>query len=252
MTATATGPVTALVRIGNRPSCVLLPGAGGGVAPYVPLAARLGASHDVYAVRAMGLGGDERPDASVEAAADSALRALRGASISPDLVVGWSMGGAVAWELGVRLAERGNRPDLVLVDSAAVPRPAVAHDGQLHRRVERMLGQRPAPADLDHLIRTLDAQLEALRGYRTSRAFDGRVLVLRCSDRDRADWDDSMRHWHRLAAELHVASLGATHFDALTAEHVPELLARIDEFRRAAPPSGRPAGNGRSARGPRA
>ena len=93
---TLPGRLITLVRRKDRPVCVMLPGAGGGLTPYLRLASHLGRTHSVYAVRAAGLLPDETPEDTVARMADSAVDALGG--LAPALVFGWSLGGTVAWD----------------------------------------------------------------------------------------------------------------------------------------------------------
>ena len=84
---TLPGRLITLVRRRDKPVCVMLPGAGGGLTPYLRLASHLGKTHSVYAVRAAGLLPDEAPEETVAQMADSAVEALDG--LSPALVFGW-------------------------------------------------------------------------------------------------------------------------------------------------------------------
>ena len=89
-----------LLRRGARPACVLLPGAGGGLHPYLRLAAAIGKTHNVAAVRAAGLLPDEEPELSIAEMADAAARALDADGTVPAAVLGWSLGGSVALGAG--------------------------------------------------------------------------------------------------------------------------------------------------------
>jgi thioesterase domain-containing protein len=231
MAAKVPGRVITLVRRENHPAFVMMPGAGGGFGPYVRLASQIGERHSVHVIRAAGLMPGEVPERTIDAMAGSALDALDAAAIVPQAVFGWSMGGAIGWELCVRLAERGELPDLVLVDSSPLPRePTVAADARLRDRIVGMLGLEPSAATLDLVGRTLDAQIAALASYQTRRAYAGRVLLLTCADEDIPGRDESASRWHSLAPQLRAGRLAAGHFDVFDRVHLPELADHIATF----------------------
>lgn len=215
--------VLTLVHPRGRPSCVLLPGAGGGLGPYLRLAPLLGATHGVHVVRAAGLLAGEEPQDSIHAMAESAVEALDAARITPAIVLGWSLGGVVGWELCLRLAARDRLPDLVLVDSS--PLPLSDAEPGLRDRIMATLGERPDPEALMLVDRTLSAQLVAARNYRAQHPYPGRVLLLTCSNEPAA-----ARRWSELAPRLSSASLAADHYGVFDAPHLPELARHLDGF----------------------
>jgi len=221
------GRMVTLVRRGQRPACVVLPGAGGGLQPYLRLAAVFGETHNVYAVRAAGLVPDEQPEDRVDVMADSAVRALDDAGVVPALVFGWSMGGVIGWEMCVRLAARGVRPDLAMLDSSPLPRVATEEaNAWLVDRITGMLGPRPDAATTDRVRRTLAAQIGALAEYRTDRSYDGRVLMITCADPD-SQREPSVAAWRALAPNLAEGHLEANHFDVFDPVHLPGLVTAL-------------------------
>ncbi|WP_327674363.1 acyl-CoA dehydrogenase family protein [Kitasatospora sp. NBC_00458] len=90
---------------------------GGSLLAYQPLVHRL-TDH-----RCLGLEASSRTPADggpVESVQDLARRYVEGFGAdvpAVDVVCGWSFGGALAWEVACLLAERGNRPGVVLLDS---------------------------------------------------------------------------------------------------------------------------------------
>ena len=227
MVRARTRRVVTLARGGNRPACAMLPGLGGGIDPYMHLAAHLGQTHDVYVVRAAGLVPGEEPENCVEAMARSSIEALDAMAIAPELVFGWSLGGAIGWEACVQLANRGQLPSLVLVDSSPLPLPPAIGD-DARTRVFEMLGPRVAPATFELVRRTVDAQLEAAGSYRARRCYAGPVLMLMCSQSgDRAA---AAARWRALAPELHTGWLTADHFAVLRPAHLEELTHELSTF----------------------
>lgn len=226
------GRLVTLVRRGDRPVCVMLPGAGGGMNSYLKLASHLGSSYNVYAVRAAGLLPDETPEDSVAAMADAAVRAL--GDLAPALVFGWSLGGTVAWETGVRLADRGLHPDLVIVDSSPLRRPSVeADDERIWAVIQAGLGPRADEQTVRRVERTFRAQATALAGYAAQRRYPGRVLLLMCQDGGTdgiSGRDAAVARWRELAREPRVATLDADHYSVFDPEHLPRLTDEIDSF----------------------
>jgi thioesterase domain-containing protein len=220
-----------LVRRGDRPACVMLPGGGGGFNPYLRLAAHIGETHNVYVVRAAGLVPGEAHEASVEEMAEAAIEALDAATIAPALVFGWSMGGAIGWEICVRLADRGELPELVLVDASPLPRESTAAgDDRLRALVIRTLGPHAATTTVDLVRRTFDAQLGALAAYRAQRPYAGRVLMLMCQDDEFPGRATAAARWSELASNLESGQLAADHFGVFDPVHLPQLTDQIANF----------------------
>lgn len=226
------GRLLPLARRAGRPVCVMVPGAGGGLAPYLRLASFLGRSYNVYAVRAAGLVPDEAPEAAVPEMADSVLRALEPDGLVPDVVFGWSMGGTVAWEICATLAERGHRPDLVLVDCSPFRLPPdPERDDAILDVIVGMLGPRPEQGTLTRVTDTFRAHVEALTGFDTRRTYDGRVQLLVCSgESDLTDRESALDRWRSLAPDLHLGTVDADHFRVFDPEHLPQLSRSVGEF----------------------
>lgn len=232
MTATVPGRLVTLVRRADRPVCVLMPGAGGGLQPYLRLAGYLGRFYQVYAVRAAGLLPGDVAEDSVEAMADAALTALGGRS--PELVLGWSLGGTVGWELCVRLADRGSRPDLVIVDSSPLPRrPVPETDARVWDIIAAGLGPRPDAETVTRLRDTFRTQLCALAGYAATRPYSGRVLLLMCPDTGTdgiTGRADAVRRWRELAPDLRTATLDVDHYAVFDPRHLTRFTGAIAGF----------------------
>lgn len=242
MTGAVTGKVTGaaarLVRVvpgGDRPRCLILPGAGAGFVPYTRLAAGLAGAVDVGVdfVRTLGLLPGETPERSVAQMADSVLGVLAGTSTVPRSVVGWSLGGLVGWEVCVALAARGERPDLVIVDSVPRPGGSPAADGERERvrnRIVDELGPHASPQTIERVSRTLAAQSTAFSGYHPRHAYPGRVLLLTCAPHDTPERVAAVRLWRELGPQLTVGHLDAGHHDVFEPGHLPQLLAAVGAF----------------------
>ncbi|UWZ40393.1 thioesterase [Dactylosporangium roseum] len=217
----------------------MIPGAGGGLMPYLRVAAHLGDTYNVTAVRAAGLVPDEAPEASVPKMAAGVLDALDADGLQPDVVFGWSMGGTVAWEVCADYAERGHHPDLVMVDCSPFRRPSDPEgDQEILDLILGMLGPRPDPQTAQRVTATFEAHAVALDTFATSRTYPGRVLLLVCAGR--SDLDDrpgraaALRRWRELAPDLQVGSLEADHFRVFDPERLPELTEHLGAFLRPA------------------
>jgi thioesterase domain-containing protein len=231
-TKTTPGRLFPISRRGRRPVCVLVPGAGGGLVPYLRLGGYLGQVYNVYTVRAAGLVPDEEPETSVSQMADAVLHELEPAGLVPEVLFGWSMGGTVAWEVAASLAERGHTPDLVLVDSSPFRLPPdPARDAATRDVIISMLGPRPDEHTVRRVATTFAAHVAALQEFETERRYKGRVQLLICGgDSDLADRAMAVRRWRQLAPNLRTGTLAADHFRVFDPEHLPELTELMGAF----------------------
>ena len=118
-------PLVPLRGTGSRTPLFCVPNVSGSAYAYVALTARLDAEQPVYALEAPGLDRDVEPLDSVPAIAECYLRALRSRQPQgPYRLLGYSMGGAVAFEMATRLVEAGQRVELLALVDSSVPDPA--------------------------------------------------------------------------------------------------------------------------------
>ena len=163
------------------------------------------------------------------------LKAIRAvAPTGPYLLLGWSMGGLVAFEMARLLEQQGERcPMLFLVESylsehlpefdedsgrpeAAFGRP---HDGAT--AAERL--------DLDLRLRANRTHLRAARAYRPS-AYAGPVCLVQADRQDPDFRRAATRSWSRVCAPAHLTRhvLEGDHLTLFTPPHVTELARLID------------------------
>ncbi|MFD4634013.1 alpha/beta fold hydrolase [Streptomyces sp. NPDC058284] len=121
MTALAQPVLTPFGRQSGALNTVVFHPAGGGLGQYVTLLSRLARRGPVHGVRAMGLVPGEEPGRTVDAMVERYLGLIRDLPDRPNLLVGWSLGGLLAWEAGTRLAAEGPAPAVVMIDSFAEP-----------------------------------------------------------------------------------------------------------------------------------
>jgi thioesterase domain-containing protein len=222
---TRTGGVSPLLEFGGTPGgpeIVLLPPGGGGVLQYAGLAGALRAHGHVTAIRARGLLAGEQPDTSVSAMIDRYLPLV---TTTPWLLLGWSLGGVLAWEIATRLPEP---PVVIMVDSfpawgESTPESRAAGA----RRIVDRMGGGLAGEQRDRLAHTALAHVEAASRHRVVRPYGGDVLLVACG-RERPS--DPVLDWGGLAERLRVAVVDCTHHEALTAPHLAQVIDHVEGF----------------------
>ncbi|MEU0240452.1 amino acid adenylation domain-containing protein [Nocardiopsis sp. NPDC006198] len=109
--------VRVLRRHGTRPPLILVHSADAGVMPLVDLVRGLGDDRPVYGLEPVGLYDDDAPLRSVHDMADLYWKRLTDSGVvGPVVLVGWSMGGAIAYEMGRRApAADGHR--IIVIDT---------------------------------------------------------------------------------------------------------------------------------------
>jgi thioesterase domain-containing protein len=135
-TEAAPAAASSLVPIqpaGSRPPFFCVHPAGGDVLCFQALSRHLGMDQPFYGLQSRGLGEGEAPLAGIEEMAASYRAELARISAGPYYLGGWSLGGAVAFELARQLAAEGkNVALLALLDSTPGlwPRPTDGEGGE--------------------------------------------------------------------------------------------------------------------------
>ncbi|MEU1010739.1 alpha/beta fold hydrolase [Streptomyces sp. NPDC005890] len=230
---------------GRRPGplrTLFLHPSGGGLGQYMAVISRLSRRGPVYGIRAAGLQPGETPDDSVEAMLQRYLPLLRTLPGPPDLLLGWSLGGVLAWELAVALAATGHRPAVVMVDSFAEPWSA-CHTGP-GELLGRILSQSssPEPGAKDRLERTATAHLKASAEHHASRHYDGPVLLMPCAGGER---EAQVAAWARRSPRLVTRDLPCGHFEVFQPGHHRLMTRHLDAFLSELPRGSEPSGESR-------
>ncbi|AOX02680.1 hypothetical protein BJP34_27455 [Moorena producens PAL-8-15-08-1] len=106
---------------GNQPPLFCIHPVGGNVLCYAELARHLAQDYPVYGLQSLGLDGQQQPLTSVEEMASHYIEAIQQIQPQgPDHLIGWSLGGVIAYEMAQQLQAK-NEPValLTLIDSYA-------------------------------------------------------------------------------------------------------------------------------------
>jgi thioesterase domain-containing protein len=130
--AAAAPSLVAIQPAGPRPPFFCVHPAGGDVLCFQALSRHMGPDQPFYGLQSRGLGAGEEPFASLEEMAASYRAEITRAAAGPYHLGGWSLGGAVAFELARQIAAGGGEVALLaIVDSTPGPwpRPVDGADG---------------------------------------------------------------------------------------------------------------------------
>jgi thioesterase domain-containing protein/aryl carrier-like protein len=132
----AWSPLVPLRTGGARPAVFCVHPGGGNVLCYAELVKALDPDRPVYGLQAAGLEAGQQVADSIEAMARSYVEAIR--QVEPDgpyFLVGWSLGGTVAFEMARQLVAAGHEvSDVVLLD-AYVPVAQAGQAGDMYDRI---------------------------------------------------------------------------------------------------------------------
>jgi thioesterase domain-containing protein len=234
--------------------------ASGSAYSYIPLAELLGADQPVYGIEAPGFDGDREPVSSLVQLSAEYAETLRAFRPEGDfLLLGWSIGGTIAFDMARRLVAAGgtvrqvvlvdvSRPQptelpsekeiarrfllelLATVDAPTAPvtamldtQPEAAGSHEIFRAVERA-GALPPELDADLLTgrySVFRAHLEALYRYGTDQPYSGPVTHLIASESPMP----SVR-WDGLATRLTEYTVPGSHYSIWTGDSL-RLLADL-------------------------
>jgi thioesterase domain-containing protein/acyl carrier protein len=125
---------------GSKPPLFCIHPVGGNVLEYYPLSHHLGSEQPMYGLQSRGLDGVQTPLTQIEEMAADYIKEIQ--TIQPDgpyLIVGYSFGGLVAFEIACQLASQGKKVDLLALldnESPSLPgiRPSLIESLGIHVR----------------------------------------------------------------------------------------------------------------------
>lgn len=145
---TPRSPLVVLQQGAARPPLYVVHPGGGGVMCYQPLVRHLGPEQPVFGFQA-------DPDMPFERLADLAASYVDTLCATHPRggfsLAGWSLGGTIAYEMALQLAERGRRPDLLVILDTLAP--------DLARPVEEALLERVDLSDPSAFLQALEKAL---------------------------------------------------------------------------------------------
>jgi amino acid adenylation domain-containing protein len=237
--------------------------AGGTVFCYRPLAELLHNQRPVFGLQARGVDGREQPHQSLNEMAEYYAKAIQ--QTSPDgpyHLVGWSLGGNIAYEVAGQLVAGGKEiGSLTLLDSGLIseseplkeadflPLIAALFPGGEHLPLEE-LREKSTQEQVDYFIqqasqagivptdagllgaqifRVFQANIKAVHSHRTSR-FEGRIRLVRPADQARTGslFDDQSLGWSELVSEVEVLEVPGDHAGMLRSPAVEQVAKIID------------------------
>lgn len=235
---------------------------GGTVLCYAELVQALVNGPALYGLQARGLDG-EPPHQTIEAMAQDYVAAITARQPSgPYLLAGWSMGGAVAFEVGRQLLAAGaevgpiicidseaplggepdNRDDTALLrdllgDDLPLDQTQLAHlhsDALLSYVVQQAAQAARIPPGFGlpqarALLNVYRANLHAAARYRPSPA-ELHVVLLRARDEQHSAELKLSLGWERLAGTVDVHNVPGTHDSVLRAPQIQELAQHLGPY----------------------
>jgi thioesterase domain-containing protein/acyl carrier protein len=252
----ATGPLVEIQKGGAQHPLFCVHPAGGNVACYAALARALGPDQPVYGLEARGLRPGEVPRSSVEDMAAAYVEALRAAQpAGPYALVGWSLGGLLAFEMACQLTEAGKTVEpLLLLDTWGHPRsgePEFPPDAEILLSVlgdpvrclvdpgegldavlaaARTAGALPPDFGREDVDRYLTVYKETIRaGQRyVPGPWSGSAILFRASDEPEEMKQDETLGWDaRIEGRLTVRRVAGSHQTMITPPHVEALAVEV-------------------------
>lgn len=156
-------PLVPLQVQANEPPIYFIHPAGGALFWYLDLLKAMGSRYNAYGLQGNGLYGDQQPLTSITAMAEAYVPLLEAHQPSgPYRLVGYSMGGVIAYEIAQQLCRRGHEVStLALLDSYLYTErlPFPGHDivDEDERMIVRMLTALPQgqSREVEQHLRTL-------------------------------------------------------------------------------------------------
>ena len=249
------GHLVPLQTRGRAAPLYLVHAIDGSVLAYAELARLLGPHQPVFGIQASGLDATSSPLDDVGSMAERYLGSVREQqSEGPYRLVGWSMGGMIAFEMARRLQASGREVSLLALLDPPAPAGArvTASQRNIERAVDRWLseagltgdpgapqrliarareaGLLPPELDLDSargLLPVLEHHQRAVRRYRPGR-YAGKVLIVRPEESGGSDPVDADGGWADVVqGDVEIARVPGNHFSMMRRPHVQGLAGHL-------------------------
>lgn len=239
--------------------------AGGTVFCYRELATFFAGKRPVFGIQARGLDGRQPPHNTLHEMAVDYADSIAAETPSGTIhLVGWSLGGNIAYEVARQLRHRGRRVGmLALLDSGMLaaekelseedflPLIAALFPGQQHDSLEELRQKTPGEQlayfidqaakagivpDDDSMISThvfdvFQANIKAVHDDHPSE-YAGRVLLIRPGDQVRTSslFDDQCLGWSKMVGAIELATVSGDHAHMLQQPAVGQLAEHIGQY----------------------
>ncbi len=256
-------PWSSLVTIragGAKPPLFCVHPIGGNVLEYHTLANYLDQEQPVYGLQSQGLDGQHQPLRRVEEMASLYIKELR--TIQPHgpyLLLGYSFGGLVTFEIAQQLAADGEQIALLAMLDCSAPhlpelRPSFIQSVGIHlsnlwqlnsqerssyildrityrfrskNGTDFLANNLYQPEDLTpHLLAVLNANLAANHDY-IARSYPGRIDLFRCQVQDLQHFCHPQLGWESIGKNVVIHPISSPHFSMLKEPRVQGVAAQL-------------------------
>jgi acyl-CoA synthetase (AMP-forming)/AMP-acid ligase II/thioesterase domain-containing protein/acyl carrier protein len=214
-----------LTHSDTRPDVFAVAGAGGTVYGFRTLANELQGACSFYAFEAQGADGRTRPAGSVEEMAAQYIDEMKRIPNGPYILLGYSFGGVVAYEMAAQLSAEGAAPVRVVLLDTAVP-PTIQPAGFRSSKTRGIAGIRQSarglaatriarslawarrnfrtPISPKIYLRYLLGHTNSLSARYTPPAYSGHIDYVRVVTGDHASTERHIQAWRNVAPALRV------------------------------------------------
>ncbi|NPC86792.1 hypothetical protein HPC49_52485, partial [Pyxidicoccus fallax] len=235
----ADSPLVLLQKGGSRTPIFCVHPIGGDVFCYIELARQLGDEQPFYGLRARDSGATGESDTSLEALARAYLASIRSVQpAGPYRLMGWSMGGNIAFELARQLEAQGEEVELLaLIDAYARPLDRLAPNTDLGEVAKELLASelQQLPEHLDHpriaaLHQRLERHLRLLSTYEPG-TYGGELVLLQATDVVDPSIQAHDNGWHSLVSQgIKVHGMPGNHYTILRPPNVQCLVEQLRAY----------------------
>jgi surfactin family lipopeptide synthetase A len=247
---------------GSRTPLFCIHPVGGNVLEYYPLAHQLGAAQPIYGIQSQGLDGIQAPLTQIEAMAANYITEIK--TVQPDgpyLLVGYSFGGLIAFEIACQLESRGEKVNLLALLDTESPsllnvRPSLFKTLNIHLRnfqqlnipdkikyiqdriLFRLIYQNKENSQKEFMIdnwavdlppeylQVLEANFQSGENY-IGKFYPGKITLFRSSIQPITQALHPDLGWSDLAGAVDVHDIRGHHSDLLKEPHIQALAQEL-------------------------